>query len=60
MGKAGPLLNVFGLVELDDFDLRGLGLTSLLMSGRKEPMPSRKGNWGLLEKERAKMFQGAV
>jgi hypothetical protein len=60
MGEADTFLKEFGLVELYDFDLSSGGATSLLMSGRKEPMAKRKGYWGLLEKPKAKMFQGAV
>ena len=60
MGEAGALLYVFALVELDNFDLGSTEGTWLLMSGRKDPIPSRKGYCGLFEKARAKMFHGAV
>jgi len=41
--EAHTLLNILGLVELDDFNLGKVDGTSLLMSGRKEPMPNLKG-----------------
>ena len=60
MREAGLLLKILVVLELYDFDLSESLGTSLLMSGRKEPMPSRKGWLGLLEKPMEKMFQGAV
>ena len=60
MGEAAPFLDGFGLVQLDNLDLNQERTTSLLMSGRKEPIPRRKGCCGLFEKPKAKMLQGAV
>jgi len=60
MREAATFLDGFGLVELDDLDLIQTWITSLLMSGRKDPMPRRNGCCGLLEKPSAKIFHGAV
>lgn len=43
MLKAALFFKIFGIFELYDFDLDGVGSTSLLMSGRNEPIASRKG-----------------
>lgn len=43
MRKASLFLEKLGLSQLNNFDLNGIGVTSLLMSGRNEPMASRKG-----------------
>lgn len=58
--EASLLFQIFGVFELDDFDLGQEGITSLLMSGRKDPIASRNGYWVLFEKPKEKMFQGAV
>lgn len=60
MGEAQLFLEVFVFVELDDFYLVGGRITSLLTSGRNDPMASLKGYCGRLENPREKMFQGAV
>jgi hypothetical protein len=60
MGETQPLFKHLGVPQLYNFDLSELIPTSLLMSGKKEPMPSLKGKCCLLEKPIEKMFQGAV
>lgn len=60
MVKTSFLFKVFRVFELDNFHLYRGGGTSLLMSGRKEPMASRKGYWVLFENPNEKMFHGAV
>ena len=60
MLKTALFFKIFGIFELDDFNLSLSGSTSLLISGRNEPMASRKGCCKLLEKAMEKMFQGAV
>lgn len=59
MREGDALLEVLALIELYDFNLSEPGRTSLLTSGRKEPMANRKGYCGLLENPREKIFQGA-
>lgn len=60
MREDDALVEQLVFVGLEDFYLGGGRITSLLTSGRKEPMASRKGYCGLLEKPSEKMFQGAV
>lgn len=54
------LIEKLVLVGLQDLDLGEGMITSLLTSGRNEPMASLKGYCGLLEKPNEKIFQGAV
>lgn len=59
MRKAYLLFEILVFVKLYYLNLYEFGRTSLWTSGRNEPIASRKGYWGLLEKPSAKIFQGA-